>query len=165
MKRLTFKDGKGRNTLLVNGQEYHGPIADRLAAYEDIEIEPNDMLIFSLDPEASAKIAQTILNYPVSLRNIADVAESMAPVLTLMGGDVPFYFNIRMWIEAFIERRLMIMPPVKDEAKQSVLDLYRDARNEWIHDPSVGLYGPNEDEAALMDAVEKVLEVKDETNL
>lgn len=36
MKRLTFKDGNGRNTILINGQEHHGQIADRLAAFEEM---------------------------------------------------------------------------------------------------------------------------------
>ena len=39
MGRLTYKDGRGRNALLINGQEHHGPIADRLAAYEDAEAD------------------------------------------------------------------------------------------------------------------------------
>lgn len=43
MKRLTFKDGNGRNTILVNGQEYHGPIADRLAAYENTGLTPEEL--------------------------------------------------------------------------------------------------------------------------
>lgn len=43
MQRLTFMDGHGRNTILINGQEYHGPIADRLAAYEETGLEPEEV--------------------------------------------------------------------------------------------------------------------------
>lgn len=62
MKRLTFKDGRGCNTLMINGQEYHGPIADRLAAYEDTGLEPEEldamqhvMDIFTAKDEKQAK--------------------------------------------------------------------------------------------------------------
>lgn len=43
MKRLTFKDGRGRNTILINGQERHGEIADRLAAYENTDLAPEEI--------------------------------------------------------------------------------------------------------------------------
>ncbi len=42
MKRLTSKDSRGRNTVFINGQEYHGEIADRLAAYEDTGLTPEE---------------------------------------------------------------------------------------------------------------------------
>lgn len=43
MKRLTFKDGRGRNTIFINGQECHGEIADRLAAYENTGLTPEEL--------------------------------------------------------------------------------------------------------------------------
>ena len=110
MQRLTFKDGRGRNTILVNGQEYHGPVADRLAAYEETGMKPNDMFLFACDPEASAQIAQTILHHPLSLSDIAEMTESLAPVISLMGGWA--MKHIRMWALAYAEGRLLITPCV-----------------------------------------------------
>ena len=52
-----------------------------------------------------------------------------------------------------------VLPDVPDKDRQSVLDFLRECRADWIHDPSVGLFGPNEEEAALMDAIEAALEV------
>lgn len=66
--------------------------------------------------------------------------------------------HIAAYEDAEAQGRLLILPSVPDKDRRSVLDLYRDARKEWIHDPSVGLYGPNENETALMDAIEQVLE-------
>ena len=43
MVRLTFKDGRGRNAILVNGMEIHGQIADCLAAYEDTGLTPKEI--------------------------------------------------------------------------------------------------------------------------
>lgn len=52
------------------------------------------------------------------------------------------------------ERGLLIhLPDVPDRDRESIRDLLADAKAEWIHDPSVGLYGPNEDEEALLTAL------------
>lgn len=47
MNRLTFKDSRGRNTILINGQEHHGQIADRLAAYENTGLTPEELDVFA----------------------------------------------------------------------------------------------------------------------
>ena len=49
MQRLTFKDGRGRWTLMVNGQPITGQIADRLAAYENIKLEPEEIMSLKKD--------------------------------------------------------------------------------------------------------------------
>lgn len=113
MKRLTFKDSRGRNTLLISGQEYHGPIADRLAAYEETGMEPNEVSVFALDPEAFAKIVQIIIHHPLSLRDIADTSERLAPLLTVMGPMC--VLNIRRWAVAHGEGRLIVLPCMGDD--------------------------------------------------
>lgn len=42
-KRMTYKDGRGRYTILVNGVELHGKVVNRLAAYEDTGFEPEEI--------------------------------------------------------------------------------------------------------------------------
>lgn len=126
-RRLTFKDGRGRNTILINGQEHHGQIADRLAAFEEM------------------------MNR-WAFRKIEDIDTLCRRVNKLGGTD-----RMAEYQKADAEGRLIILPPVPDKDRQSVLDVYQDTRKEWIHDPSVGLFGPNENETALMEAIEKAL--------
>ena len=60
--------------------------------------------------------------------------------------------------------RMVILPAVSESSRANILDFYRECRQEWIHDPSVGLFGPNEDEEALMLAIEAALEQKGGNN-
>lgn len=125
--RLTYRKN-GRPCLLINGTEIFGAVAERLCAYEDSGYTIEELQ---------------------KLREAQLWADAFAPRLTRER-----YEQICM---AEIKGRLFILPPASEQDKQNVLDLYRDARHEWIHDPSVGLYGPNENEVALMDAIESAL--------
>lgn len=43
MTRFTFRNGNGKNALMINGGEYTGKLADRLAAFEDTGLTPNEI--------------------------------------------------------------------------------------------------------------------------
>lgn len=52
------------------------------------------------------------------------------------------------------EKKLLIrLPDVPDRDREGVRDLICDAKAEWTHDPSVGLYGPSEYEDAVLRAI------------
>jgi len=61
--------------------------------------------------------------------------------------------RLKEYEDADEDGRLIHIPDVPDKDREGVRDLICDARAEWNHDPSVGLYGPNEDEEALLCAI------------
>ncbi len=106
-------------------------IADKLAAYEDMMER-------------------------WAFREIEEIDRLCRRVNALGGTD-----RMAKYYKAEEQGILIVLPDVPEKDRQSVLDFLRECRADWIHDPSVGLFGPNEEEAALMDAIEAALEVKD----
>lgn len=56
-------------------------------------------------------------------------------------------------VKARDEGQVMEMPDVSERDRQSMADFLHDCFAEWIDDPSVGLYGMTEGEAALANAI------------
>ena len=112
-------------------------VMGRLADYEDTGLTPEGVFALQTHPDHA---------YADYVKNMWDGIGGME----------------RMEIIAKAERegRLCILPPASSQDKKNVFDLYHDARADWIQDLSVGLYGPNEEEVALMEAIEAALEQK-----
>ena len=47
----------------------------------------------------------------------------------------------------------LTLPGVPERDRQSMYDFLHDCFAEWVHDPAVGLYGMNDGEAALANAI------------
>ena len=43
MTRLTYKNGRGKPVVMIDGREHGGPVAERLAAFEDLGKEPDEL--------------------------------------------------------------------------------------------------------------------------
>lgn len=56
-------------------------------------------------------------------------------------------------VKARDEGRVVVLPEVSERDRQSMADFLHDCFAEWIDDPSVGLYGMTEGEAALANAI------------
>lgn len=123
MKRLT--EWRGEHAAIVNHRENY---IDRLAAYEDTGLEPEEIV------QQSEKLKLIDFNQRIKSDRLAEIAK------------------------AEYEGRLLVLPNVPEKDRLSILDFLHDCRSEWIHDPSVGLFGPNDNETALMDAIDAALE-------
>lgn len=96
---------------------------EKLAAYEDTGLEPEDFKR-AFNEDAVLKLAGQALNItPDRLRELA---------------------------QADREGRCVVLPKADRSSYISIADLLSDDLTDWIHDPSVGLYGPNGEEAAIM---------------
>lgn len=105
MKRLTFKDSRGRNTLLINGQEYHGPIADRLHAYEETGYEPCGV------HDLSDRCAKMALERGQRQLEVALDALSPEDRHELEHDTYgPLHRKIGTWMKADAESRLIVLP-------------------------------------------------------
>lgn len=70
---------------------------------------------------------------------------------------------IEVYTKNPIVARVFKMPNVSEKARQGVLDFIRECRADWVHDPSVGLYGPTEEETVLLNAIENALQGDEST--
>ena len=57
-----------------------------------------------------------------------------------------------------IEGRLIFVPKVPDRDMKNVRDFIIESIGEWVDDPSVGLFGPNENEQLILKAIVDGLE-------
>ena len=68
-------------------------------------------------------------------------------------------FNrLRELAQADREGRCVVLPKADRSNYESIAELLSDNLTDWIHDPSVGLYGPNGEEAAIMQCFITALE-------
>ena len=125
MGRLTYLKN-GRPCVLVNGVEVFGPVAERLHAYEETGYEPGEVhdladrigklllekgqrqLEIALEADPHVRIEQTILQHPISWKDIADMAECFAPIIALTGGfNKEYFWNVA---SAYAEGLLLFLP-------------------------------------------------------
>lgn len=60
-------------------------------------------------------------------------------------------------VKAQEEGRVVMLPEVSEQDRHGMSDFLHDCFAEWIDDPSVGLYGMTEGEAALADVIMSML--------
>lgn len=113
MERYTYFDG-GKWRLKIGDTEYSGDWVDRLAAYEETRLEPEDMKR-AFNEDATLKLAGQILGMsPDRLRELAQAKkEGRLVVLPRLHGKKVEVFSIREAAEAALKER---------EAIQNVLD-------------------------------------------
>ena len=58
------------------------------------------------------------------------------------------------------ENKALTLPSVSDRDRQSMYDFLHDCFAEWVNDPAAGLYGMNEGEAALANAIMDALDTR-----
>ena len=102
-------------------------IVDRLAAYEDTGLEPEDLRL-AFDEYLMRVLFEDWKDKPQCVT--AD--------------------RLRELAQADGEGRCVVLPKADRSSYISIADLLSDDLTDWIHDPSVGLYGPNGEEAAIM---------------
>ena len=103
MERLTYFDG-GKWRLKIGDTEYSGDWVDRLAAYEEIGLEPEDMKK-AFNEDATLKLAGQILGVtPGRLRELAQAEkEGRIVVLPCSVGDPVFMGTGRYKITGYEE--------------------------------------------------------------
>lgn len=105
MERYTYFDG-GKWRLKIGDTEYSGDWVDRLAAYEETRLEPEDMKR-AFNEDATLKLAGQILGMsPDRLRELAQAKkEGRLVVLPRLHGKKVEVFSIREAAEAALEER------------------------------------------------------------
>lgn len=126
MERYTYFDG-GKWRMRIGDTEYSGKAIDRLAAYEDTGLEPEDLRL-AFDEYLMRVLFEDWKDKPQCVT--AD--------------------RLRELAQADREGRCVVLPKADRSSYISIADLLSDDLTDWIHDPSVGLYGPNGEEAAIM---------------
>lgn len=102
---------------------------DRCAAYEDTGLEPED-------------IKNILDRYKVFRSAISD--ETGQPMVSwTRAGEL---------CRADRDGRCVVLPQVSEQDRRGMADFLHDCFAEWTHDPSVGLYGMTDGEAALASA-------------
>lgn len=136
MERLTKKEQLAGHTVNYVGadncfdvwsvpKKFMGNAIDRLAAYEDT----------GLEPEA------------VEHLKLASMGKAIAEIKEFDGIPID---RLRELAQADKEGRCVVLPKADISNYKSIAGLLSDDLTDWTHDPSVGLYGPNGEEAAIM---------------
>lgn len=131
MERYTYQAG-GKWRIRIGDTEHSGQWVDRLAAYEDTGLEPEELGKLAVKMEAA-------LPYKAFFEDLVD-GQKLSEALS----------HIRYLALADKEGRCVVLPKADRSSYISIADLLSDDLTDWIHDPSVGLYGPNGEEAAIM---------------
>ncbi len=128
MERLTYRNLDGQasyNTLDMR------KLANRLAAYEDTGLEPENL-----------EAGKFLLQY---------LAENKGCLTGALG-------RLHEILEAENDGRLAVLPEVPEADRKLFADNLHDVFTEWAnYDPSVGIFGMSEGERALADAIMKAL--------
>ena len=80
---------------------------------------------------------------------IDDAVHRLASIEDILGDEYDLE-ELREMVQAKREGRCVVLPKADRSSYISIADLLSDDLTDWIHDPSVGLYGPNGEEAAIM---------------
>lgn len=92
MRRLTYKNGSGKYALLIDGKEHTGEVAERLAAYEDTGLEPEEVKAIQALTETPAYEAATLIQGACEpWEEVVEIARARA------------------------QGRLIVLPEIKDE--------------------------------------------------
>ena len=102
---------------------------DRLAAYEDTGLEPEDIIS-----------AKDMFKIAGALHEL-NAYKAFGPI-----------DHLREMVEAKRDGRCVVLPQVSEQDRRGMADFLHDCFAEWTHDPSVGLYGMTDGEAALASA-------------
>lgn len=81
--------------------------------------------------------------------DIDDAVHRLAAIEDILGNEYDLD-RLRELAQADREGRCVVLPKADRSSYISIADLLSDDLTDWIHDPSVGLYGPNGEEAAIM---------------
>lgn len=148
MERLTRKDSQGyyiEDISIPYDEKRRGPDVDRLGAYEDKGVAPEDAL-------SALEMAKAVCKLAVA---DAYIATGLMPE------------RVSELAQAEKAGRLVVLPEVPEGDRQAFVDglhdYFQEASN---YDPSVGIFGMREGEAelakALMDALNRQ-EAKDDS--
>lgn len=123
MERLTERDEYGNADLIgVDTARLAGLGANtlvkivaalnRLAAYEDTGFDPYDAAMAVFDETAYRRIAQAVIRHPVTVDQIAEIAEIIAPALSITGcfNNKKVATDLRALAIAYAENRAIILP-------------------------------------------------------
>ena len=79
-------------------------------------------------------------------------------VLEMSGDGDYFLKSVNEMNMHRIEGRLIFVPKVPDRDMKNVRDFIIESIGEWVDDPSVGLFGPNDNEKLILKAIVDGLE-------
>lgn len=133
-------------------------LLNRLAEYEDTGLTPEEMSAVKLFA-ASADNDKSRRLLELSKAE----AEGRVVVLPEPCNDIDWIHFVQL---AYLDSkgRIIELPDAPNEDRKSIHDALCDYMAEWIHDPSVGLFGPDEGEAHIMQALIDGLLLKEEKN-
>lgn len=135
MERLTKKDSQGyyiEDISVPYDEKRRGPAVDRLGAYEDKGVAPEDTL--SALEMAKAACELTVAD--------AYIATGLMPE------------RVAELAQAEKDGRLVVFPEVTEADRQAFVDGLHDYFQEAaVHDPSVGIFGMRDGEAELANAL------------
>ena len=106
----------------------------KLAAYEDTGFEPQEIKSLQAEWQANLKVLESYRELGVPVDRLRELAQ------------------------ADREGRCVVLPKADRSNYESIAELLSDNLTDWIHDPSVGLYGPNGEEAAIIQCFITALE-------
>lgn len=151
MERLTIRgeDGKaywvdarcaGGGYRMTNDKRDQARL-DRLAAYEDTGLEPEEITVKPYP-------CVFYCNRRCTLDN--DWCAEGPGCQKEMGREEAAH--LRELVQAEQDGRCVVLPQVSEQDRRGMADFLHDCFAEWTHDPSVGLYGMTDGEAALASA-------------
>ena len=130
---------------------------DRLAAYEDTGLEPGEIQQLTEDIE-SRFLLWLEKHYGISGARFTELVQAerdgrlvaLPTQLTFSGVGLAEATEL---VRAHKDGRCVVLPKVSEQDRRGMADFLHDCFAEWTHDPSVGLYGMTDGEAALASAI------------
>ena len=145
MERLTEHYGdryiriKGCNSFYPREERKSAPASNavvRLAAYEDTELSPEEIMGLC-EMDRRAKMADLVR---------LEEYQALGPVEELSA-----------LVKAWDEERMVVLPEVSQQDRQSMAAFLRECLEEWAHDPYLSLYDMTDGMLALFDAIITVI--------